>query len=50
MGEKGPGSDGTGFGLYICKRSIDAYDGRIWYEDGTSGGAAFCVELAKDEA
>ncbi|MFB6078333.1 MAG: ATP-binding protein [Halarchaeum sp.] len=45
MGEKGPDSDGTGFGLYICKRIVDSYGGRIWYEEGDPRGAVFCVEL-----
>jgi len=50
MGEKGPDSDGTGFGLYICKRIVDSYGGHIWYEANDPRGAVFCVELQKYDA
>lgn len=35
---------GTGLGLYICKRTIESLDGRIGYVDGPQG-ATFWLEL-----
>jgi signal transduction histidine kinase len=41
---------GTGLGLYICKRIIEAHDGRIWAENNKNGRGAtfsFTVPMAK---
>lgn len=32
---------GTGLGLYICRRIIEAHHGRIWAENAPDGGAVF---------
>lgn len=46
-GKKGTDSDGTGIGLYLVKRLVEGYDGRIAVEsaDDELGGATFVVEL-----
>ncbi len=37
---------GTGLGLYICKKIIEAHDGRIWAENNKNGkGATFSFTL-----
>ena len=36
---------GAGLGLSIAKALIDAHGGRIWAENGPSGGACFRVVL-----
>lgn len=46
-GEKGPGSAGSGLGLYLVDHLVDAYGGSVWVEDADAGGAAFCVELRR---
>jgi two-component system sensor histidine kinase HydH len=37
-------SDGVGLGLYVCRRNIERYGGRIGYESG-DGGATFWFDL-----
>ncbi len=39
------GHKGSGLGLAFCKLAIEAHGGRIWIEDGSLGGAAFCFTL-----
>gem|GEM_PF-1423196 len=37
------GGSGFGIGLAFCKSVVQAHSGRIWVEDGPTGGAAFKV-------
>ncbi len=40
------GSDGTGVGLALVKRIVEAHDGRVWVEsDGEGLGSCFCFTL-----
>lgn len=39
--------DGTGIGLAICKKIIDALNGKIWVEDADLGGSKFCFTIPK---
>jgi signal transduction histidine kinase len=43
------GSDrpGSGIGLAICHRVVQAHGGRMWVEDGTAGGARLCFTLPR---
>ena len=43
----GPGSPGTGLGLYIAKQLIGIQGGRIWAESTHSQGCIFCFTLPK---
>lgn len=38
---------GTGLGLYLCRRLIEAMDGRIWVESEYKKGSTFSVELPR---
>jgi K+-sensing histidine kinase KdpD len=36
---------GTGLGLYYCRLAVEAHDGQIWIENGSSLGSTFCIRL-----
>ncbi len=36
---------GTGLGLYIVKRVVDRYGGKVWIEDTKPHGATFVIRL-----
>ncbi|MCS7143555.1 MAG: HAMP domain-containing histidine kinase [Archaeoglobaceae archaeon] len=36
---------GLGFGLYIVKKIVERYDGRVWVEDTKPTGATFVIRL-----
>lgn len=38
---------GTGLGLYICKRIVELYQGRIWLESQLSKGSTFFINLPR---
>jgi two-component system sensor histidine kinase VicK len=38
---------GTGLGLYICKRIIELYEGRIWVESQLGHGSVFFINLPR---
>jgi PAS domain S-box-containing protein len=46
-GEKGPASDGTGFGLYIVRALVDRYDGTVDVSDNTPRGSVLKVVLPR---
>lgn len=42
------GGSGFGIGLAFCKDVVEAHSGRIWVEEGPSGGAAFKLLFPRD--
>lgn len=38
---------GTGLGLYLCRRLVEAMDGRIWVDSEYKKGSTFSVELER---
>ena len=40
-----PGKAGTGLGLFICKRIIQAHHGKIWAESEDQKGTSFLIQL-----
>jgi signal transduction histidine kinase len=42
-------TEGTGLGLYVCRKIVDAHKGKIYAEsDGPGKGSRFILELRKD--
>lgn len=39
------GIKGTGIGLFICKKIVTMFKGKIWVEDNNPSGSRFCVIL-----
>ena len=42
-----PGKAGTGLGLFICKRIIQAHRGKIWAESENQKGTRFIIQLPR---
>lgn len=38
---------GTGLGLYICRKIVELYDGRIWAESEVGKGSTFYINLPR---
>ena len=41
---------GTGLGLAVCRRVVNAHGGRIWFETETGVGTEFHIEIPSDRA
>ena len=49
LGPAVDGTEGTGLGLYLSRRLIEAQDGRLEYEPIPDGGSLFRVTLPQTE-
>lgn len=49
LGAEGSGIEGTGLGLALTKRLVEAMGGIIGFESGNSGGATFWIDLLPAE-
>lgn len=47
LGETGPESDRIGLGLGFVRRLVETYGGHVTYEESSTGGAAFRIELER---
>jgi len=45
MGQKGPDSDGTGFGLGLARTLVESYGGEVELRESDAGGAEFRIAL-----
>jgi two-component system sensor histidine kinase CiaH len=45
--QENQGAKGTGLGLFLVKRILNAHDGKIWIEDNTPRGTTFLMALKK---
>ena len=47
MGQKGPDSDGTGFGLGLARTLVESYGGEVELRESDAGGAEFRIALER---
>jgi two-component system C4-dicarboxylate transport sensor histidine kinase DctB len=40
-----PGRERLGLGLFLGASLLNMYDGRLWYEERSGGGASFVIEI-----
>jgi len=43
------GIKGTGIGLFVCRKIVTMFGGKIWVEDVVPRGSRFCVILFASE-